>query len=653
MRSLPALTLLLPLLPLLFLACTSPSADGADSGAARTGSSGTGVAGTGDTGTGGEQARAAARAAWPDAAGATADPGLAELAADFWEEILRGDPVFASNLGDDRYLGVLKDQTAPGLAARRERLAALSARAAAIDAGALQPSDRVTLELLVEELQRALIFHDAQLHEWLVDPRGAPHIELQNLVQDQPAGTAAERAAMIRRWAAMPAFVDTATRNLLVGLRSGRVGDRGSIQTTIEQLDRLLASDVDSWPLGNPEMDETVPAIDRRRLLVTLRRGLADDLAPAFARYRQVLATRLLPAARSEEAPGLASLPGGPELYERLILAHTGLPLSAQELHDYGLAEVARIRREIAELGERVLGPGEAGAPGAPGALPAGPEREAALVAHVQQRLRTDPALHFTTRDEVQEAAERALARARAAMPSAFGRLPAARCDVVRVPAHEERDTTIAYYREPAADGSRPGRYYINTFAPQTRPRYEAEVLAFHESIPGHHLQIAIAQELTDLPRFRRSSGPTAYVEGWALYTERLCGELGLYSGDTDRLGVLSFDAWRACRLVVDTGLHAFGWSRQRAIDYLLANTLLATNNIENEVDRYITTPGQALAYKVGQREILALRAEAEAALGPRFDLHAFHDVVLGSGAVSLPVLRRQVSAWIEDAGRP
>jgi uncharacterized protein (DUF885 family) len=221
----------------------------------------------------------------------------------------------------------------------------------------------------------------------------------------------------------------------------------------------------------------------------------------------------------------------------------------------------------------------------------------------------------------------------------------------VRIGEHEERDTTIAYYRNPAADGSLPGRYYVNTYAPETRPRYEAEVLAFHEAIPGHHLQIAIAQEREGLPRFRRAGGSTAYVEGWALYTERLCEEMSLYSGDLDRFGVLSFDAWRACRLVVDTGLHAFGWSRNRAIDYMLANTLLAANNVENEVDRYITTPGQALAYKVGQREILALREQAREALGASFDIAAFHDVVLGEGAVTLPVLRARVERWMAGDG--
>ena len=215
------------------------------------------------------------------------------------------------------------------------------------------------------------------------------------------------------------------------------------------------------------------------------------------------------------------------------------------------------------------------------------------------------------------------------------------------IPAHEAPYTTVAYYREPSADGARSGVYFVNTHAPETRTRYEAEALAFHEAIPGHHLQIALAQELEDVPAFRRFQGSTAFVEGWALYAERLAGELGLYSGDLDRLGMLSFDAWRASRLVVDTGIHAFGWSRERAVRYMLDHTLLARNNVENEVDRYIAWPGQALAYKIGQREIRRLRERARSAMGGDFTLADFHDRVLDDGAVTLSLLRRDIEGWI------
>lgn len=270
----------------------------------------------------------------------------------------------------------------------------------------------------------------------------------------------------------------------------------------------------------------------------------------------------------------------------------------------------------------------------------------------ILQRLRTDPALYFSSRDEVAAKAESALSKAKATIPKWFGRLPKANCEVVRMEEHEEKHSTIAYYRQPAADGSRPGRYYINTSAPETRPRYEAEALAYHESIPGHHLQIAIAQELEGIPEFRKHSGVTAFVEGWGLYTERLSDEMGLYSSDLDRIGVLSYDSWRACRLVVDTGMHAMGWTRAQAIDFMLENSALAKNNVVNEVDRYIAWPGQALAYKTGQLEMTRLRQEAMARLGGRFDMRKFHDALLCNGAVPLEALRQVIHGHVENSLR-
>jgi uncharacterized protein (DUF885 family) len=321
-------------------------------------------------------------------------------------------------------------------------------------------------------------------------------------------------------------------------------------------------------------------------------------------------------------------LAGGDEAYRRLIRHHTSLDLTPEELHGTGLREIERIDAEFVELGGRGLG--------TPG------------LAETLGRLRADSGLYFSTREEVFAKAGSALARAREAIADWFGILPQAPCEVVAMAAHEEKHSTIAYYRQPAEDGSRPGQYYVNTSEPGTRPRYEAEVLAYHEAIPGHHLQIAIAQELDGLPDFRRHLGVTAFWEGWGLYTERLSDEMGLYSADLDRLGVLSFDAWRACRLVVDTGLHAFGWTRQQAIDFTTEHTALAENNILNEVDRYLVWPGQALAYKTGQLEIRRLRAEAESRLGARFDIRAFHDAVLSGGALPLTTLRGIVTDWVE-----
>jgi uncharacterized protein (DUF885 family) len=352
-----------------------------------------------------------------------------------------------------------------------------------------------------------------------------------------------------------------------------------------------------------------------------------DSIQPAFARQRKFLADELRERARSNDEPGLCHVPGGDAAYARLIRAHTSLDLAADDIHEIGLSEVARIDAEFEDVGGRVLG---------------ARDRSATL-----DRLRTDPALHFSSSAEVQATAEAALARANEAIPRWFGRLPVAPCEVVVMGDHESKHSTIAYYRQPAADGSRPGQYYLNTSLPESRPRYEAETLAFHESVPGHHLQIAIAQELDGLPAFRRFAGPTAFIEGWGLYIERLASDMGLYSGELDRFGILSFDAWRACRLVVDTGMHAMGWSRDRAIAFMVEHTALAENNIVNEVDRYIAIPAQALAYKLGQLEFLRLRVMATETLGDGFDIREFHDAVLGEGAVGLQTLSGMVDEWI------
>jgi Uncharacterized protein conserved in bacteria len=357
-----------------------------------------------------------------------------------------------------------------------------------------------------------------------------------------------------------------------------------------------------------------------------------DVAVPGFRRYRETLERKILPIARPDDRPGLVHLPGGATAYRDMIRVHTTLDLEPEAIHATGLAEIERIDGEFVELGRRVLGT---------------TDLHSTLAA-----LRDDPRLYFETADQVFETAKRSLARAQAAVPGWFGRIPGATCVVVPVPSHSEVHQTIAYYSWPALDGSRPGRYYINLYAPETRPRYEAEALAFHESVPGHHLQIAVAQELQGLPTFQRVLGSTAFSEGWGLYAERLSDEMGLYTSDMDRFGILSFDAWRAGRLVVDTGMHALGWTRQQAIDFLRRHSALGDNNIANEVDRYIVWPGQALAYKMGQLEILALRSDARQRLGARFEIKAFHDIVLGAGAISLPALRARVEAWIGDIAR-
>ena len=536
---------------------------------------------------------------------------LQQLAADYWEAGLERHPTFATAIGDRRYDARLEDHTPAADAARRAQLDDFERRLEQV-----QTADEVTQAALAEAILTDRAFLDADLGAFTVDPMDGPQTHLLNIPNYHSVRSDAEATALLARWRAMPGFLDQACANLRRGAAEGRIGVAALVTKVIEEVGDLLDRPDEVWSLARPAKDR--PEI-RDELLSVIGR----EIRPAFDRYRSILLDEIAPRARPNDRPGLMHVPGGLEAYRMLARAHTSLDLSPEEVHRIGLEEIARIDGEFVELGRRLL--------------------ETDDLAATLHALREDPELRFTTREEVFDTAVRSLERANAAMPEWFGRLPKAPCEVVRMPAHEEKHSTIAYYMEPASDGSRPGRYYINTYAPETRPRYEAETLAFHESVPGHHLQIAIAQELDSLPAFRRHRGSTAFVEGWGLYIERLADEMGLLSGELDRFGVLSFDAWRAARLVVDTGIHALGWTRRQAIDFMVEHTALGRNNIENEVDRYIAYAGQALAYKLGQRELLRLRAEARDRLGDRFDIRRFHDVVLGEGALPLPVLRRVV----------
>ena len=554
---------------------------------------------------------------------------LGDLAAEAWDGSMAEFPLYATSLGDRRYLTQLTPNDAGAEVRNEAGLRDLIARATALGADELTPADRVTRLALLDNLAYELGLAESGIASWTVDPLDGPQVQFLNVESYQPFDTPADGRAAVERWQAMGPWVDRHVAGVRAGLADGRVAPRALVDKVIEELDDLLARPIESWPLATPAgVDHPDwPAADQRAFADGLMTAVRESIQPAFARQRAFLADELRARARSNDAPGLCHVPDGEAAYAGLIRAHTSLDLCADEIHAIGLGEVARIDAEFAELGGRVLGT---------------PSRSATL-----DRLRTDPALHFATSAEVQATAEAALARANDAIPRWFGRLPVAPCEVVVMGEHESKHSTIAYYRQPAADGSRPGQYYLNTSLPETRPRCEAETLAFHESVPGHHLQIAIAQELDGLPAFRRFAGPTAFIEGWGLYIERLAAEMGLYSGELDRFGILSYDAWRACRLVVDTGMHALGWSRDRAIAYMVEHTALAENNIVNEVDRYTAIPAQALAYKLGQLEFLRLRAKATEALGEQFDIRDFHDAVLGEGAVGLQTLSGMVDDWI------
>ncbi len=560
---------------------------------------------------------------------------LDALAAEAWEAILEHNATLGTYVGDQRRDDRLDDPTPAGRATARTAYAAILAKLDALDAGGADApveADRVTLAALRETLSASIGVLEGSLADWNVDHMDGLPTSLLSLPDYQRLATPEDGRRMLARWRDMPRYVDAAAAGLRESLADGLVASRPTVDHAVSMLEGLLAEPVADWPLlaplaGLDALDGWTTA-ERERFRADLTAAVADEVRPAFARLYVTLANVIRPGARSAERPGIGHVAGGADDYRRLIRYHTSLDRAPEEFHQIGLAEIERIDGELTDLGARVIG--------------------TRGLAATLAALRAEPSLHFASRDDVFVTAEASLARARAAIPAWFGRLPKAPCVVVTIPAHEEAHTTIAYYRGPAEDGSRPGQYYVNTSEPATRPRYEAEVLAFHESIPGHHLQIAIAGELEDVPAFRRHLGPTAFIEGWGLYSERLSGDMGLYTGDLDRMGVASYDAWRAARLVVDTGLHVMGWTRDAAIAFMTAHTALGTNNIANEVDRYLAIPGQALAYKTGQMEMLRLRANARARLGDRFDIRGFHDAVLCNGAIPLPVLAQVVERWVD-----
>ena len=550
---------------------------------------------------------------------------LADLAARYWETALASDPLMATGIGRREHDAELGPISIEELAARRRALEAERDAVTAITVELLGDDDRVTHAALLAAIEADLAFLVADAAPYTVDPLGGPQVAFLNVPDYQGIETVDQGRDMAARWRAMGPWIETLTARQRASLADGRPPVAVLVEKVIEELDALLARPDAEWPLLAPAWEERAAWSDAGargfadELLATVR----DGIRPAFAAYRDFLADEALPVARGDAQVGIGHLEGGEATYRSVARAHTTIPADPDELHAIGLAEIERIDAELTSLGRSLLGATDLG--------------------DTLRRLRSDPELHFTTGDEIVDVAEGSLMRANGAVPDWFGLLPETGCEVTPMGAHEEEHSTIAYYRDPAADGSRPGRYHVNRSHPESRPRYEAEALAFHEAVPGHHLQVALAQERTALPAFRRHSLSTAYVEGWGLYAERLADEMGLYSGELDRIGIASFDAWRASRLVVDTGMHALGWPRSRAIAFMTEHTALGTNNIANEVDRYIAWPGQALAYKVGQLEILRLRSEARERQGGRFDIRRFHDEVLSPAPLPLAVLRQVV----------
>lgn len=559
------------------------------------------------------------------------DHDLRAYAEQFWESLLDVNPTFATFVGDHRHDDRLEDLSAEAEARHAEQASELRDRIEAVDPTRLDEADRVTRGLLIGETTDVIEAAAHRLTELRSDQMEGVHVDLLQTTGVLGVQEPDHAWRIVERFRQIPGLLNTAMHRFTHGADSGRTPARICLDRSLHVLDGYLATDLDDDVFVN--FSGPTDWAGETSWRDELRRVAGAEIRPAFAAYRDGLADELLPVARDDEHAGLCWLDDGEALYRVLARHHTTLELTPEEIHAIGMEEVTeRLPAEYAEVGGRLFATTD--------------------LTTIFDRLRTDPSLRYASGEEIMADARQALAAATAAMPSWFGRLPQSACAIEEVPAYLAADSPAAYYFPPAGDGSRPGTYFVNTHEPAQKNRYEAASVGYHEAIPGHHLQIAIANELTEVPQFQRFSlSNTAYVEGWGLYAERLADEMGLYATDLDRIGMLAADSWRACRLVVDTGLHALGWTRQRAIDFMATHTPVSLEEVTVEIDRYIGMPGQALAYKLGQREIFRLRDGAANALGAHFDIRVFHDTVLGSGAVSLPILGELVAGWVTRSG--
>jgi uncharacterized protein (DUF885 family) len=477
---------------------------------------------------------------------------------------------------------------------------------------------RATYAITRQTIEGAIAKRVCRDELWNVSQMTGWQVSDGYLVTIQPVGTDAAREDALARWRTLPAYIDTEIANLREGIRLGYTAPKLNVRIVIDQVRNLASTPQKDSPFGSPSARDTLPAF-RKEFDALVNKAIN----PAAIRYADFLEQEYLPAAR--EATAVSANPNGAACYDASVLYHSSAPKTAKDVHAIGLQQIDALTKEMAAIGERSF--------------------HASDVPALLQQLRSDPKYKFKSREEKIAYSQAALARAKAAIPQWFGLLPNADVVIRPYPAFREKNAPNEY-NPPAEDGSRPAVFFISAYEAEKQSRVEDESTAFHETIPGHHLQGAIALERKEIHPMGRYLFNSGYAEGWALYAERLADEMKLFSSDVDRLGMLSSQALRASRLVVDSGLHTLGWTRQQAIDYMLAHTAESEHDVTSEVDRYIIYPGQATSYMIGMLEIRAAREDAQKAMGPRFDMKAFHDRVLEDGAVPLTFLREKIRTW-------
>jgi uncharacterized protein (DUF885 family) len=558
-----------------------------------------------------------------------ADDGerLHALFREIWEFRLAEDPVFATSVGDNRSNDKLPSMTIADLTRRAKFERDALARLTALDRTQFAPQDRVSADVLEWDLRARLGDFDRGAWRCSLTSDWGFHMEFAQLPSAVPLRTTKDYENYVARLRDFPRYAREHVALLREGLRTGFTLPR----VALEGYDATIRAHVVDGPTRSAlyaplrDFPASVPAADHERLRAAGAAAVAEAVVPAFRDLLDFFTKDYLPGARRTIAA--ADLPNGRDYYAHCVRKYTTLDVSAEDVHQLGLREVARIRSEMEDVIRETKFEGDF----------------AAFVGF----LRTDPRFYPKSGEELLERASFIAKRVDGELPRLFGKLPRLPYGVKPVPSAIAPKFTGGRYEEPPADGSRAGFYWVNTYKPESRPLYILEALTLHEAVPGHHLQIALQRELRDLPDFRRTVQVDAFSEGWALYAERLGLEAGCYRDPYSNFGRLTYEMWRACRLVVDTGIHQLGWSRQKAVDFLASNTALSLHEVNTETDRYIAWPGQALAYKMGELQIRELRARTETALGPGFDLRAFHDAILANGPVPLTVLAGEIDGFI------
>ena len=562
-----------------------------------------------------------------------ANSELAKLSDEFFQIQHTADPFSATMLGVSGFDALVPDVSRSGSAVSVAKISDLERRLEGIDTLNLNPADQVNHAVLGRLAWGARSDIENALWEASASASGysSPQAMMFMSVPTVSINNSSDVDNYLERLSKLPEFLDAVLDRHREANAEGRFSTRVGIGQAIDQLSGHLGLSLADDTLLSPKLPSDV---DQDRVKGRAAEIVTESIRPAMRRLLAGLQDELLPLARADDRVGISFVPGGDSGYRDAVRRHTTTDLTPAEIHQIGMDCLADLKAEWAELGGRTFGTRE--------------------VPEILSRLRSDRSLRFARGSQILDVVTKALLRAEEVRNDWFPVYQIADCTIEEINPIEAGSAALAHYRGPSADGSRAGAHCVLTTAPQDRFNYEYEALAFHESTPGHHLQLSVAQTLTHLPAYRRflDAEVCGYVEGWGLYSERLADEMGLYTSDVSRLGMLSFDALRACRLVVDTGIHHLGWSRKQAMDFMWENTATTRENVRNEIDRYISWPGQALAYMIGRREISRLRKVAEDRLGPRFEIRAFHGTVLGNGAVPLGILEKIVLDWIETTSK-